>query len=134
MVMRTRQECTIARQTEVKGIGFLTGADVRLAFRPAKAGSGVRFVRVDLPGSPSVEASIEHVVPRQRRTSIQNGEALVEMVEHVAAAAWAPNRQLRNPDRCLRNSRMRWLFANVHVGAHGSRHRRAEQAQGSDID
>jgi UDP-3-O-[3-hydroxymyristoyl] N-acetylglucosamine deacetylase/3-hydroxyacyl-[acyl-carrier-protein] dehydratase len=46
----------------------------------------VVFVRTDLPGHPSVPALVEHVVPRERRTTLQRGEAVVEMVEHVLAA------------------------------------------------
>ena len=59
---------------------------MKLLFRPAEADAGVRFVRVDLPGRPAVRAHINNVVPRQRRTAIQQGEAVVEMVEHVMAA------------------------------------------------
>ena len=81
-----RQERTIAAETSVRGIGFLTGADVRVRFRPAEAGAGVTFVRADLPGCPSVPAHLRHVIPRQRRTTLRRGEAVVEMVEHVMAA------------------------------------------------
>ena len=44
------------------------------------------FVRTDLPERPAVPAHIRHVIPRQRRTTLQRGEATVEMVEHVMAA------------------------------------------------
>jgi UDP-3-O-acyl-N-acetylglucosamine deacetylase len=81
-----RNEQTIAREVGVRGIGFLTEAEVTLRFRPAPAGSGVVFRRVDLPGSPEVPAHVRHVVPRQRRTTIERGLATVEMVEHVMAA------------------------------------------------
>ena len=81
-----RQERTIAAEAGVRGIGFLTGADVQVRFRPAAAGAGVTFVRADLPGQPSVPAHLRHVIPRQRRTTIRRGEAVVEMVEHVMAA------------------------------------------------
>ena len=57
-----------------------------MRFRPAAADTGVVFVRTDLPGRPSVPAHIRHVIPRQRRTTLQQGEATVEMVEHVLAA------------------------------------------------
>lgn len=84
--MASRQQRTIARETVVRGVGFLTGADVTVRFHPAKAETGVVFVRGDLPGLPSVPAHVRHVVPRQRRTTLQRGEAAVEMVEHVMAA------------------------------------------------
>ncbi|HEU5116141.1 MAG TPA: UDP-3-O-acyl-N-acetylglucosamine deacetylase, partial [Isosphaeraceae bacterium] len=81
-----RRQRTIARDAGVRGIGFLSECDVGVRFRPAKADTGILFRRVDLPGSPTVPALVDHVVPRQRRTTIQQGEAIVEMVEHVMAA------------------------------------------------
>jgi UDP-3-O-[3-hydroxymyristoyl] N-acetylglucosamine deacetylase/3-hydroxyacyl-[acyl-carrier-protein] dehydratase len=81
-----RQQQTLARQAEVQGIGYLTGVDVRLRFLPAPPGSGIRFTRIDLPDRPSVPAHVRHVIPRERRTTLQQGNATVEMVEHVLAA------------------------------------------------
>jgi UDP-3-O-[3-hydroxymyristoyl] N-acetylglucosamine deacetylase / 3-hydroxyacyl-[acyl-carrier-protein] dehydratase len=86
MVTTRRLQRTIARETEVRGVGFIQGSDVSVRFRPAEADTGVVFVRCDLPGQPSVPAHIRHVIPRQRRTTLQHGEATVEMVEHVLAA------------------------------------------------
>lgn len=86
MFTARRLQRTLARETEVRGVGFLQGCDVALRFRPAGADTGVVFVRTDLPDRPSVRAHIANVVPRQRRTAIQQGAATVEMVEHVMAA------------------------------------------------
>jgi UDP-3-O-[3-hydroxymyristoyl] N-acetylglucosamine deacetylase/3-hydroxyacyl-[acyl-carrier-protein] dehydratase len=86
MAGTTRRERTIDRAVAVQGVGFLTGADVQVRFKPADPGSGVRFIRVDLPDNPEVEARIDFVEPRDRRTTIRRGEAIVEMVEHVMAA------------------------------------------------
>ncbi|HEX8200007.1 MAG TPA: UDP-3-O-acyl-N-acetylglucosamine deacetylase [Isosphaeraceae bacterium] len=86
MVTARRSQQTIAREAGVRGVGFLHGSDVRMRFRPAAADTGVVFVRADLPGRPEVPAHIRHVVPRRRRTSLERGEATVEMVEHVLAA------------------------------------------------
>src|SRR5690242_11892340 len=86
MSMARRQQRTIAAEAVVRGIGFLSGSDVCLRFRPAAADAGIRFVRADLPGAPAVPAHVRHVVPRQRRTTLEQGSAVVEMVEHVMAA------------------------------------------------
>jgi UDP-3-O-[3-hydroxymyristoyl] N-acetylglucosamine deacetylase/3-hydroxyacyl-[acyl-carrier-protein] dehydratase len=86
MVTAKRLQRTIARETELQGVGFIYGADVALRFRPAGPDHGVVFVRTDLPERPAVRAHIRNVVPRQRRTTIQQGAASVEMVEHVMAA------------------------------------------------
>ncbi len=81
-----RAQRTLAGAAVVRGIGYLFGSDVHVRFLPAPADSGIHFVRTDLPGSPAVPASIQFVVPRERRTALQRGEAVVEMVEHVMAA------------------------------------------------
>ncbi len=86
MLTARRLQRTIVRETEVRGVGFFHGADVAMRFRPAEADTGVVFVRADLPERPAVPAHIDHVIPRQRRTTLQHGEATVEMVEHVLAA------------------------------------------------
>ncbi|RUL89747.1 UDP-3-O-acyl-N-acetylglucosamine deacetylase [Tautonia sociabilis] len=82
----SRPQRTLAREAEVRGIGYLLGSDVTVRFRPAEADSGVTFVRADLPGRPSVPAHVRFVEPRERRTALRRGEAVVEMVEHVMAA------------------------------------------------
>lgn len=86
MLIAKRLQRTLARTTEVRGIGFFHGADVTLRFSPAEADTGVVFVRSDLPDHPSVPARIGFVVPSPRRTTIQQGPARVELIEHVMAA------------------------------------------------
>src|SRR5437879_4279741 len=85
-LITARPERTIAREAEVRGVGFLSGPDVRLRFRPAPAGTGIVFVRADLPDRPAIPAHVRYAVPRERRTTLQKGDAAVEMVEHVLAA------------------------------------------------
>ena len=84
--MSPRRQRTIARPAEFHGFGFLTGADVTLCFLPANENTGVHFQRVDLPGTPPIPATLDFVAPRQRRTAISNGDATVELIEHVMAA------------------------------------------------
>ncbi|MFQ5734841.1 MAG: UDP-3-O-acyl-N-acetylglucosamine deacetylase [Planctomycetaceae bacterium] len=86
--MPFRHQNTIARSTAVKGVGFLTGADVTLQFHPAGEDHGIVFRRADLPGAPCVPATIKYTVPRARRTSVAGGDAVVEMTEHVLAALY----------------------------------------------
>lgn len=85
MRTRPRSQRTIATAAEVAGVGFLTGADVRLGFHPALPNAGIAFQRVDVK-SPPIAARIENTVPRQRRTALSNGTATIELVEHVMAA------------------------------------------------
>lgn len=84
--MSVRNQRTIRKETTANGIGFLTGADVTLRFLPAPEDHGVVFQRVDLSDQPSVPATHEFLVPRQRRTGISGNGATVELVEHVMSA------------------------------------------------
>ena len=67
MLRPRRLQRTIARETELRGVGFLFGSDVVMRFRPAGEDHGVVFVRTDLPERPAVRAHIRNVIPRQRR-------------------------------------------------------------------
>jgi len=82
----TRNQQTIAAAAAVSGVGYWSGQDVRVEFLPAPANSGLVFVRSDLDGCPRIPATIQHRVETPRRTTLQNGEARVEMVEHIMAA------------------------------------------------
>jgi UDP-3-O-[3-hydroxymyristoyl] N-acetylglucosamine deacetylase/3-hydroxyacyl-[acyl-carrier-protein] dehydratase len=86
MLKATRRERTLANIAEVRGIGFFHGSDAALRFCPAEAGTGIVFVRSDLPGRPAIPARVDRVSSSQRRTTIRQGAATVEMVEHVMAA------------------------------------------------
>ena len=81
-----RPQRTILRPAEVRGIGFLTGADVCLRFSPAPPSSGVVFVRADLPGTPRLPAHVSQVSGTARRTTLGRGAVQVSLVEHVLAA------------------------------------------------
>jgi UDP-3-O-acyl N-acetylglucosamine deacetylase len=70
----------------VRGVGFLTGASVRLRFLPAAPGSGVVFVRTDLQPRAQIQAHIAKVTGTQRRTTLGALPGQVGLVEHVLAA------------------------------------------------
>ena len=77
---------TISRSTSLEGVGLHLGLPCRLTFRPAAPGSGVRFVRSDLPGSPVVPALASRAVLSERRTQLGEGDGAIHTVEHVLAA------------------------------------------------
>jgi UDP-3-O-acyl N-acetylglucosamine deacetylase len=81
-----RCQRTIAQQVAVTGFGYWSGQDVRVEFRPAKAGCGVIFVRGDLPRPVRLPVDVRCRVAVPRRTCLQVGDVRVEMVEHVLAA------------------------------------------------
>ena len=81
-----RLQNTIARPVVVEGFGYWTGENVRLEFCPAEPNTGIFFTRVDLPFQPTIPALVSHREAKPRQTSLVEGEARVDMVEHVLAA------------------------------------------------
>ncbi len=65
---------------------MFTGYPVTMRFRPAGANSGVTFVRTDQNGRIAIPCRLENLTKRARRTSIKNGSASVETIEHCMAA------------------------------------------------
>jgi len=57
-----------------------------VTFNPAPINTGIKFVRVDLPGCPEIPADIGHVVDISRGTTLGTSEAEVHTVEHLIAA------------------------------------------------
>ncbi len=80
---------TIREKASFKGIGLHTGTVTTLNFIPAPAGTGVWFVRTDLPGRPRIPALIDHVIGVIRGTSLGIDGAQVHTVEHVCSALFA---------------------------------------------
>lgn len=89
-------QTTLIRSVEYTGIGLHSGKDVSITLNPAAAGSGIVFIRTDLPGRPSVEAKITRVTDTLRATTLENGEAKVFTVEHLLSALSA-----MGVDNCL---------------------------------
>ncbi len=81
----SRQQ-TIQREAELAGLGLFTGYPVRVRFKPSAPGSGIWFVRTDTPEPIRVQARIENLSKRARRTSLRNGVGTIETVEHCLSA------------------------------------------------
>jgi UDP-3-O-acyl N-acetylglucosamine deacetylase len=81
-----RQQRTIAERASVHGFGYWSGQDVRVEFRPADPYTGIFFVREDLRPSVRIGAAVTKRIDAPRRTTLEDGGASVEMVEHVMAA------------------------------------------------
>jgi UDP-3-O-[3-hydroxymyristoyl] N-acetylglucosamine deacetylase len=73
---------TIRQSASVEGIGLHTGKPAKLTFCPAPEGTGIHFVRRDLPGQPYISPEVERVKATSMATTI-GGEAFsVSTVEH----------------------------------------------------
>lgn len=81
-------EHTLALPAICAGIGLHTGQHVRLSIRPAAAGTGVVFVRTDLPqGDNVVPARADYVTQTRLGTVITNASGVsVSTIEHLMAA------------------------------------------------
>lgn len=80
---------TLGGSASFQGVGLHTGESVTLTFHPAPAGTGITFVRCDLPGSPEIRVlptSAAGESQALRRTVLRHGSAEVHTVEHVLAA------------------------------------------------
>jgi UDP-3-O-[3-hydroxymyristoyl] N-acetylglucosamine deacetylase len=79
---------TIADRVEAEGIALHSGADVRMAFVPAAADSGIVFLRTDLEGEAAViPARFDHVADTRLCTVVANRHgATVATIEHIMAA------------------------------------------------
>lgn len=77
---------TLNRPASFSGIGLHSGNRVNMTILPAPANSGVRFRRVDLEGSPEIEARVDNVAETTRSTTLARGNVKIHTVEHVLAA------------------------------------------------
>ncbi len=80
---------TINQRATVAGVGLHLGVPCALEFLPAGSGTGIRFQRRDLAGTPAIEALAEHAVLTERRTQLGEEPIAVHTVEHVLAAVAA---------------------------------------------
>ncbi|WP_374550082.1 bifunctional UDP-3-O-[3-hydroxymyristoyl] N-acetylglucosamine deacetylase/3-hydroxyacyl-ACP dehydratase [Flavobacterium sp.] len=77
---------TIKNEITLKGVGLHTGQEVTMTFKPAPVNNGFTFVRVDLEGSPIIEADANYVVNTQRGTNLEKLGVKIQTSEHVLAA------------------------------------------------
>jgi len=72
----------------VTGFGYWSGRDVQVELRPAPPHSGISFVRGDFSPPRRIASSAARRIEVPRRTTLAEGGAQVEMVEHVLAALY----------------------------------------------
>jgi len=77
---------TIKTPVSVSGTGLHTGEKVTMTFNPAPENHGYKFRRVDIQGSPVIDADCDNVTDTSRGTTISQNGASVSTIEHVLAA------------------------------------------------
>jgi len=84
--MATARETTVEKEASLTGISLHSGAKVRLTVKPAPAGSGYQFRRMDLVDQPTIPAFLEKVKQVERATTLAEGSVKVSTVEHLLSA------------------------------------------------
>lgn len=77
---------TVKDKVLFSGIGLHSGKTVNMTVRPADAGTGIIFHRVDINPSVSIEACAANVVNTRLSTTIGKNNATVSTIEHIMAA------------------------------------------------
>jgi len=80
-----RNQRTLRSAIEFSGVGLHSGNTVHARILPAPQGTGVEFVRSDVPDSPPIPAHISYHSAKDRRTRLVRGGAEVDTVEHLLA-------------------------------------------------
>jgi len=84
---RVQYQQTISRPGVCAGVGVHSGARARIVMKPAAAGTGIRFRRMDIEGCEDIIARGDFVTEVQLGTTLTNeaGQS-VATVEHLLAA------------------------------------------------
>ena len=83
-----RFETTVQRPVGASGVGLHSGVPVRIRIRPAKAGTGIVFVRTDLDNF-SIPASWRHVARVSYATSLMRQGVLISTTEHLLSVFYS---------------------------------------------
>ncbi|MDT0646639.1 bifunctional UDP-3-O-[3-hydroxymyristoyl] N-acetylglucosamine deacetylase/3-hydroxyacyl-ACP dehydratase [Zunongwangia sp. F260] len=86
MAEKVSKQKTIENEVSLNGVGLHTGQEVILTFKPAPENTGFVFKRVDVEGSPVIEADVTYVVNTQRGTNLEKNGVSIQTSEHVLAA------------------------------------------------
>lgn len=81
-----RKQKTISKPVSCSGIGVHSGKKVNLTIKPAPLNHGIKFVRIDLQGTPEIPALFNSVVDTSLATVIGRNGVIVSTIEHLMAS------------------------------------------------
>jgi UDP-3-O-[3-hydroxymyristoyl] N-acetylglucosamine deacetylase len=81
-----RAQTTLRTTVSIEGVGLHSGHPVRAHFRPAPAGHGLVFIRLDHPDTP-IPARLESASTFDYATTLSSDGVSIGTVEHVLSAA-----------------------------------------------
>lgn len=79
-------QTTLASAVSYEGVGLHSGKKVHMELQPAPAGTGLVFVRTDLPRAPMIRAVAANVASTMRATTLEEANAKVFTIEHLMSA------------------------------------------------
>lgn len=79
-------QTTLASAVSYAGVGLHSGRKVHMELQPAPAGTGLVFVRTDLPQAPMIRAIAANVASTVRATTLEEANAKVFTIEHLMSA------------------------------------------------
>jgi UDP-3-O-[3-hydroxymyristoyl] N-acetylglucosamine deacetylase len=79
---------TVKDKLVFSGIGLHSGKPITMTIRPAAAGTGIVFHRIDMSPPVSIEACSSSVVNTRLSTTIGKSNATVSTIEHLMAALY----------------------------------------------
>ena len=91
-----QRERTLASRVVYDGIGLHSGRPVHMELVPAATGTGIQFVRADLPEALPVAATAANVTATLRATTIGAGALKFFTIEHLMSAL-----HVHGIDNCL---------------------------------
>jgi UDP-3-O-[3-hydroxymyristoyl] N-acetylglucosamine deacetylase len=83
-----RFETTVQRPVAASGVGLHSGVPVQICIKPAKAGTGIVFIRTDLDNFP-IPASWRHVARVSYATSLMRQGVLISTTEHLLSVFYS---------------------------------------------
>jgi UDP-3-O-[3-hydroxymyristoyl] N-acetylglucosamine deacetylase len=84
-----RFETTVRRPVSASGVGLHSGVAVRICIKPAKAGTGIVFVRTDLGDHFPIPASWRHVARVSYATSLMRQGVWIWTTEHLLSVFYS---------------------------------------------
>lgn len=78
-------QCTTDKAVTISGIGLHTGSRINMTLRPADAGTGILFHRIDGARVSTIAARAENVVDTRLATVLGQGDVRISTVEHLLA-------------------------------------------------
>ncbi len=80
------KQTTLAQNVALSGTGVHSGKRTNITIKPARENHGIKFRRVDLPGTQDIQALFKLVVDTSLATVLGTNGAIVSTIEHLMAS------------------------------------------------